>query len=403
MYKLKKHKAIIMLLALMLAVGVTVPSTLAYLQAETETVKNTFVPVQSVTHDLDISVTGEKILEGRDWQENDSFLFNLEIWDAESESWKAAGTEYVVYGDNSFDLSDLVQNQLAEPGVYTFRVTEGKGSLEYMTYDDKVCKFQVQVTADEAGAMSIATVTDKENTVVTQDSEGGDFTVAMQFKNTYVKPPVPPEKPDPEEVKFDFSIEKTVKNIGDEEIGPGGFDFQLEKDSTGEEWTKTTNDDGKAVFHMSYDKEDIGKVYIYELTEIKGDKAGVTYDSREYEIKVGIELDEEANELIPTILLDGKEVSKVEAEFENIYEAPEEPSQPTEPDKPTDPSGPSDEPTDSDDGAAKPTDGKDAPGKDKGTQTGDDSSMFLYVALLLTSAVIMVLLFVERRRRTTVK
>ena len=330
----------------MLAIGVSVPSTLAYLQAETEPVKNTFVPVQSVVHDVDITVTGEKVLQGRDWQEGDSFIFVLQLWNAETEKWDTIGTESVAYSKDktdfaNFDFSELVTQQLKEPRYYTFRVVEGQGSLTGMTYDQRVCKFLVHVTADDTGAMDITSVTDKENTAIAQDSETGDFTVNMSFLNTYIKPHEPPVTPDPEDIAFDFQINKKVKNVGDGKIGPDGFDFQLEKNSTGQKWTKTSDAAGSAVFHMTYDKDDIGKVYIYELTELAGKQAGVTYDQREYQIKVGIALDEKENELVPSITLDGKQVSKVEVDFVNTYEAPTEPSKPDEPSDPTKPSEPS--------------------------------------------------------------
>ncbi len=406
MQKLKRHRIVMVLLTLVLLFGVSAQSTLAYLQADAEPVKNTFVPVKSVVHDLDISVTGEKALTGRDWQKGDSFIFMLQLWDADKEEWVTVGTDSVAYdkdnGDfDQFDMSELVREQITEPRYYTFRVVEGQGSLPNMTYDERICKFLVTVTADDTGAMDITEVVDKENTVVTQDSETGDFAVAMKFTNTYTEPPEPPVVPDPDDITFNFEIAKKVKNIGDEEIGPGGFNFALEKNSTGEVWTKTTDSDGAATFRMSYNKDDIGKIYIYELSEVDDGQEGVTYDSREYEIKVGIELNEEENVLVPSITLDGKEVSKVEVDFENVYEVPEEPSEPTDPSEPTEPADPSEptdpsDPTDTDHPATDPTEpgGTDIPEKDKGIQTGDDFMIFLYLAMMFTSAVIIALLIV---------
>lgn len=420
MHKLKKYKAITLLLALILVLGMAAQTTLAYLQAESETVKNTFVPVKRVQHDLEISVTGEKILEGRDWQEGDSFIFILQLWDTDKEAWETKGTQSVAYSKdkqdfNSFDFSSIVKEQLTESRYYTFRILEGEGSLENVTYDTKICKFLINVTADETGAMSIASVTDKENTVITQDSETGYYTAAVKFTNTYVKPPEPPVIPDPDDIKFDVNIQKTVKNEGSESIGPDGFIFQMEKNSTKEQWEKTSDKDGNAVFHMTFTKDDIGKVYIYEVSEVKGQNEDITYDNSIYELKVGIGLDEENNVLVPDITLDGQEVSKVTLKFQNIYapasqpepdEPTTDPDEPaTEPDEPSDqPTKPGDKPTDGT--ADKPEDGSgspDSPDKDKGTQTGDDSSMFLYFALMITSAIIMALLFIGNRKKKLVK
>lgn len=333
-----------------------ITATETHLQDRTEPVRNSFAPVRTEDHDLNVKVTGDCELLGRDWQEGDTFLFMLQMWDDESGTWVTKGTQSVVHNAEndfrSFDFSHLVIHQLTEAKYYFFRIAEGRGNLQGVSYDTGIREFMIHVTADENGIMSIAEVMDMENTAVNWNPQTGNFEVAVKFANTYVKPHEPPVMPEPEPVAVDLQIGTAVKNVGDREIGPDGFCFQLEKNSTGETWTAVSDENGVAAFHMSYSSADTGKVYIYELSEIDSGRPGVTYDSREYEIRVGITLDERSNVLVPVISIDGRPVSTVEVEFVNIYDSaddpidpsgpgnPDEPGEPSEPDVPTEPGEP---------------------------------------------------------------
>lgn len=384
MRKMNKSKILILLASLILLFGVSVQTTLAYLTVNTEPVTNTFVPVQTVEHDLNITVTGDKDLKGRDWQEGDSFTFMLQQWDGQAKEWVTKGTASVAYDKekkdfDKFDMSGLVQEQLTAPGTYSFRIVEGEGSLANVTYDEKACRFDVTVKADSRGAMDISAVTNKENTTVTKDSSTGDYSVAVRFTNTFTKPVDPPKPPDPDDIKVDINVEKVMKNEGAGEIGPEGFNFTLVKDSTKETLTETSDKDGNAVFDLTFTKDDIGKTYIYELSEVNDGEEYVTYSDAIYQIKISIELNDD-NELVPTITCDDKVVKNVDVKFENIYDKPEGPTKPTDPDDPTKPGDPDDP-------------------KDDGSQTGDDSNMTLFVLILLTSVAVMALVVIPKRRK----
>ncbi len=401
-----------MLMAMVLLFGVSAQATMAYLTVKTEPVKNTFVPVHSPVHDLDITVTGEKDVveyveeDGKQvvkpaWKEGDAFNFEVQVW--EGNRWETVGTAAVAYDKdkedfNKFDVSEIVKNQIAEPGEYSFRIAETKGSDSTITYDETACRFDVVVEADETGAMDITEVKDIEDTKIEKDSESGDYIVAAAFTNKYTAPVIPPEPVDPDPIKIEFIVDKTVKNIGEEEIGPKGFDFKLVKDSTKEEWTEEADENGYAAFEMTYTKDDIGCVYLYELSEIDDGIESVTYSDKVYDISVGIELSED-NELIPTIKVDDKVVKEVKAEFENIYEgeAGTEPTDPDEPSEPSDPSEPTkpDKPTDGD----KPTQPDKPADKDPGSKTGDDFNMIPLIAIMIAALAVMTVVIVSGRRR----
>lgn len=395
-----------MLTALILLLGLTVPATLAYMSVKTEPVMNTFVPVKTPDHDFDISVVGEKELTGRDWQEGDAYSFEVQIWDVNI--WKTIGTASVAYDKEhndfkKFDCSNIIKGQVAEEGEYSFRIAETEGSDETITYDSTACRFDLKVVADETGAMDIVEVTDAESTEVVLDEETGDYTVSMKFTNKYTAPITPPEPVDPDPVKLNFVVDKTVISLGETEIGPKGFDFKLVKNSTKEEWTAEADENGYAAFEMTYTKDDIGKTYLYELSEVNDGVEGVTYSEDVYDIAVSISLDEEENQLETSIKVNDKSVNNVKAEFENIYDGegggeidpgdPGQPSDPTDPSKPDEPTKPGDDGSGDDSDGTKPVD------KDKNSKTGDVFNMLPFIAIMIAALAVMVVVIVSARRR----
>lgn len=392
-----KRKILTILVALVLLIGMTVPATMAYLTVKTEPVKNVFEPVKSPEHDFDIEVSGEKILEGRDWAEGDNFTFILQQWDGND--WTTIGNDSVTYDKQSadfkkFDFSDIIKSKITEEGTYKFGIVEGEGQIEYVEYDDKKCRFDVTVAVADAetGALDVTFVENVENSKVSKDEQTGDYSVAVSFENTYNKPTEPPVPEDPDPVKIDFVVDKTVKNTGEQTIGPKGFDFKLVKNSTKEEWTAEADESGYAAFEMTYTKDDIGKVYLYELSEVNDGIEGVTYSEEVYDISVGIEVSED-NQLITTIKMDDKVVKDVKAKFENIY-AGVESSEPTDPSQPSDPTKP-----------IGPTDGSDKtanPPKDDGSKTGDDFNMIPVAAIMIAALAVMAVVVISGRRRKIV-
>ena len=105
---------------------------------------------------------------------------------------------------------------------------------------------------------------------------------------------------------------------------------------------------------MVYTEDDIGKTYTYKLTEVKGGKANVSYSTAEYTITVAIELNAN-NELVATLTKNGKNVTEVVAEFENVYNYTHTPNPDPKPKYPDSP------------------------------QTGDNTNLHLWFALLFAS------------------
>ncbi|WP_307975560.1 Spy0128 family protein [uncultured Parolsenella sp.] len=92
-----------------------------------------------------------KVLEGRDWQDGDSFTFLLEGVNGAPVPMGDDGkpsTEVAVRSDNAtdgvakIDFGSIVYTQ---PGQYDYRVTEERGSAGGMSYSDNVAAFRVTV------------------------------------------------------------------------------------------------------------------------------------------------------------------------------------------------------------------------------------------------------------------
>lgn len=287
---------------------------------------NTYTPAS--IQPSNISVIGTKVLEGRPWQDGDTFSFTLE--QKNGDSWEKLGTKTITYradqGDfNKFDFSDVMQGlTLDQVGTYTFRMTEVAGEHDHMDYDETVNHFAVKVTdVDMDGSLEISTVDATENATVIE--ENGVYTVSVLFNNTFV----PPVQPDAEEITVDISVNKTVHNTGDLEVGPEGFEFVLEDLATGETIAVTSDANGNALFHLTFGNTDIGKTYTYALSETNEGVVGMTYDADVHQISVTVELDSE-NHPVVSLTMDGTAVEILSAAFENTYYSVREPSPPTD-------------------------------------------------------------------------
>ena len=111
--------------------------------------ENTYHAADASFTTADFGLT--KVLEGRDWQNGDSFAFLLEgvngapvpMGDDGAPSTRVVlGPEDVVDGAAKIDFGSIVY---AQPGQYDYRVTEERGSAGGMSYSDNVAAFRVTV------------------------------------------------------------------------------------------------------------------------------------------------------------------------------------------------------------------------------------------------------------------
>ena len=277
---------------------------------------NVYVPEKATATDL--TVVGKKILTGRDWQEGDSFSFELEQKE-EDNSWTSLGTKTITYDAanedfQKFDFSDIVQALTFDKvGTYTFRMTEIVDTPDgNMDYDQSEKLFYVSVTdADMDGKLEIGDVTATAGNNITVTKSGEKYTVEATFDNSFIAPITVPVK-----------VSKTVNNTGTATMGKEGFEFVLaEVGSAAEPMKKRTDVNGEAVFALTFTRADIGVTYTYELSETDEGAEGVTYSRDAYEISVAITKDGASNKLQATITMGGNEVTDAVAAFTNTYHA----------------------------------------------------------------------------------
>lgn len=270
-----------------------------------------------------VTVRGEKVLEGRDWADGDTFAFLLE--QKIDGDWTEVTTETVTYDPenenfDTFDFTEAIQNiAFDKAGLYEFRLSEALGDLANVDYDKTVNHFNVKVgDADMDGKLEIQNVTAAQNAAVEQTE--GVYNVTVTFNNTFVPPVIP------DDTTVTVTVNKTVTNTGDESIGPDGFHFVLEN-ADGEKIALTTDKNGKATATLTFTAADIGKTFAYTLREVDDGREGVTYDDGTYALTVTIGQD--GDQLTATFTNNGEAADTLTAAFENTYHMEKDPSPPT--------------------------------------------------------------------------
>ena len=136
-----------------------------------------------------IYLTGIKILEGREWQEDDKFEFLLE-YQKSDETWEKLGTKTIEYDlknkeFNKYDFSEIIQNfEFNELKTYKFRLSEVSGELENITYDKTINNLEVVITDNSMdGSLYISEVKGYQNIKVTGEKQV--YNIEVTFNNSY--------------------------------------------------------------------------------------------------------------------------------------------------------------------------------------------------------------------------
>lgn len=140
--------------------------------------------------------------------------------------------------------------------------------------------------------------------------------VTNSFKPSY--------DPDTDTLYITITAHKTVECISEEKIGPEGFSFILENTQTGESVTKVSNEKGIAIFPFTFTPDDAGKVFTYQLYELKDERPGVTYSDQLYSVQISVDMADE--HVYAEILLN--DFPTAIAPFRNVYDAKDDPTLP---------------------------------------------------------------------------
>ena len=232
-----------------------------------------------------------KVLEGRDWTDEDKFEFGLTS--ENSAPMPASKTATATKGHADISFGEIAYDK---PGTYVYKVSEKYAgtTVHGIAYSKNVAEFTVTVKPNEKGKLEAsATKTSGET----------------EFKNTYAADHV--------ESSVTDQI-KATKSLTGRDLEADEFSFELhEVKGEGSELIETVKNDANGnVAFSPIEYTEIGQ-HTYTLREVKGNAGGITYDENVYTI-VTIISDNGKGQLVATHKLKGAEDVK-SIEFKNAY------------------------------------------------------------------------------------
>lgn len=241
-----------------------------------------------------------KVLDGRPngaWTDRDRYVADITALDGAPASAVPAS---ITFADNRTQTLQINSNAFAKEGVYRYQVKERKGDNAGVAYDSRTWVLTVTVTDD------LTTFTRRITANTTCDGVQSD---AIQFTNTYQAKPV--------SVRF-----RARKTLNDPDhtgvrLQAGQYEFTCVEDKTGGQvgTVKTNDQRGDVLFDaISYTKTG---VYDYTLSEVQGDRGGITYDATKHHVRVTV-TDNGEGQLLADVKYDnGTNIP----EFTNTYRA----------------------------------------------------------------------------------
>lgn len=241
-----------------------------------------------------------KVLDGRPngaWTDRDRYVADITALDGAPAS---AVPSTITFADNRTQTLQINSNAFAKEGVYRYQVRERKGDNPGVAYDDRTWILTVTVADD---------LTTFKRHITANTTCDGVQSDAVQFTNTYQAKPV----------SVQFRARKTLADPDHTgiQLQAGQYEFKCVEDKTGGQagTVKTNDQQGNILFDtISYTKTG---VYDYTLSEVHGDKGGVTYDATKHHVKVTV-TDNGEGQLLADVKYDG---GTNIPEFTNTYRA----------------------------------------------------------------------------------
>lgn len=242
-----------------------------------------------------VQFAGSKVLTGREWLDDDEFIFELK-----DEDGKVIQTK-VAKRDNQQIVFDPIS--YSETGTWTYTISEQPGAAENgLTYDDSVKTITVKVTQNE------------ETGALQAETEGDS---AFTFTNTYDAAPVTG--------LADFKAAKEVVSENTPfAMAAGQFEFTVTADSNNGETDpyagsrKVSNAADGSVSLFENAEFTVPGTYRYTVSESDNQIPGMSYDSAVYTLTVTVS-DNQSGNLEKTVLIqkDGADTDAIR--FTNKY------------------------------------------------------------------------------------
>lgn len=244
-------------------------------------------PTTLITADFGLT----KVLEGRDWTDEDKFEFGLTSED--NAPMPRSTTAFATKGHADISFGEIAYDK---PGTYVYKVSEKHAgtTVDGIAYSKNVAEFTVTVTPNAKGKL--------EASVKKTSGE-------VEFKNTYAADPVESS------VTSQIAV---AKSLTGRDLTADEFSFEL-REIKGEdsELIETVKNDAEGnVAFNAIKYTEIGQ-HTYTLHEVAGNAGGIAYDDAVYTIVTTIS-DNGKGQLVATHKLQGAEdVKKIE--FKNSY------------------------------------------------------------------------------------
>lgn len=251
-----------------------------------------------------------KILQGRDWLDSDSFDFTITALDgapmpkrdgneASSATVKSPNSKD---GDSvSFDFgqieftSDMVKDAPGHKRTFTYEVTETAGNLPGIQYSDNKAVIEVTVSDNGKGQL-VASATTQNGTFVNRYSAELNYTAAGGLN--LAKTLTGRDMTDGQfTIKITPNDEASAGLLG---LPEGGREVSMPAASDGVQVTKSalTGD-------VVLTQQDAGKTYSYKVVEQGTASSGYTYDTAERTVTITVEGDTANGTLKATTVVSG--------------------------------------------------------------------------------------------------
>lgn len=272
---------------------ITANTTCDGVQSDAIQFTNTYAP-----KDTTVTLTAHKTFGNANNSHAKLTDFQFQLFDNEQavgvpvQTVNAAEDGTIRFQPLTFTASQLKGNKSK---TFTYTVREIRRSAGGVNYDSHMGMWQITVTDDLTGQLKAQTRTNAAHPTT--------------FTNTYQAKPV----------SVQFRAHKTLNDPDHTGIRlqAGQYEFKCVEDKTGGQagTAKTNDQQGNILFDtISYTKTG---VYDYTLSEVHGDKGGVTYDATKHHVKVTV-TDNGEGQLLADVKYDnGTNIP----EFTNTYHA----------------------------------------------------------------------------------
>ncbi len=248
-----------------------------------------------------------KVIEGRGWNDNDSFTFSLTADEDYGEAVKMGTSEVTITKATTDHKAAFGDITFTQTGTYDFTIKEADPQIDKMTYDSHVVEVSVKVEdQDGNGTLTVSPTINGEMTF-TNTHNPDDATASIAGTKIFTGRDIK----DSDSFTFDIAV---AENSAEGTPSPAASSVTV----SGKDFA-----DGKAAVDFgtfSFDKEG---TYIYTITEKQENIGGVTYDGGTVTATVDVTYDN-ATGTFNTDVTYSKEggVNPGNAfEFTNVYKA----------------------------------------------------------------------------------